>query len=66
MSGEVVGINTAISASGQGIAFAIPIDQVKHILPQLKKDGKASRSGMGVRIENISPDLAKELGLPDA
>lgn len=63
MSGEVIGINTAISASGQGIAFAIPIDQVKHILPQLKKNGKASRSGMGVKIENVSSDLAKELGL---
>lgn len=66
MSGEVIGINTAISASGQGIAFAIPIDQVKHMLPQLKKTGKVSRSGMGVRIENISSDLAKELGLPFA
>ncbi len=66
MSGEVVGINTAISASGQGIAFAIPIDQVKHVLPQLKKNGKASRSGMGVKIENVSSDLAKELGLPYA
>ncbi|MEI6805897.1 MAG: trypsin-like peptidase domain-containing protein [Myxococcaceae bacterium] len=66
MSGEVIGINTAISASGQGIAFAIPIDQVKHILPQLKKTGKASRSGMGVKIENVSSDLAKELGLPYA
>ncbi len=64
MSGEVIGINTAISASGQGIAFAIPIDQVKHILPQLKKDGKASHSGMGVKIENVSSELAKEMGLP--
>ena len=63
MSGEVIGINTAISGSGQGIAFAIPIDQVKHILPQLKKDGKASRSGMGIRIDNVSDELAKELGL---
>lgn len=63
MAGEVIGINTAISASGQGIAFAIPIDQVKYLLPQLKKDGKASRSGMGVRIENVSPELAKEIGL---
>ncbi len=63
MSGEVIGINTAISASGQGIAFAIPIDQVKLILPALKKDGKASRSGMGVKIENVTPELAKELGL---
>lgn len=66
MSGEVIGINTAISASGQGIAFAIPIDQVKQILPQLKKDGKASRSGMGIKIENVSGNLAKELGLPGA
>ena len=64
MSGEVIGINTAISASGQGIAFAIPIDQVKQILPQLKKDGKASRSALGVRIQDVSPELAKELGLP--
>jgi Do/DeqQ family serine protease len=64
MSGEVIGINTAISASGQGIAFAIPIDQVKQILPQLKKNGKVSRSGLGVRVENVSPELAKELGLP--
>lgn len=63
MAGEAIGINTAISASGQGIAFAIPIDQVKYFLPQLKKDGKASRSGMGIRIENVSSELAKEIGL---
>ncbi|MEI6806067.1 MAG: PDZ domain-containing protein [Myxococcaceae bacterium] len=66
MSGEVIGINTAISASGQGIAFAIPIDQVKQILPQLKKNGKVSRSGLGVQIENISAELAKEFALPYA
>ncbi len=64
LAGEVVGINTAISAAGQGIAFAIPIDQVKQILPQLKSKGHASRSGMGIRIENVSPELAKALGLP--
>lgn len=66
LSGEVVGINTAISASGQGIAFAIPIDQVKQILPQLKDKGKATRSGMGVKIGNVSPELAKAIGLPHA
>src|SRR3989338_9067016 len=64
MGGEVIGINTAISAAGQGIAFAIPIDQVKQILPQLKKEGKATRSGMGIRICDVSPELAKEIGLP--
>ncbi|MDA0712539.1 MAG: PDZ domain-containing protein, partial [bacterium] len=62
LSGEAVGINTAISSAGQGIAFAIPIDQVKQILPQLKTNGKAARSGMGVRIENVSPELAKAFG----
>ncbi len=64
LAGEVVGINTAMSAAGQGIAFAIPIDQVKQILPQLKSKGHASRSGMGIRIENVSPELAQALGLP--
>jgi serine protease Do len=63
LAGEVVGINTAISAAGQGIAFAIPVDQVKQILPQLKEKGHATRSGMGVRIENVSSELAKSLGL---
>lgn len=64
LAGEVVGINTAMSAAGQGIAFAIPIDQVKQILPQLKSKGRVARSGMGIRIDNVSPELAKDLGLP--
>jgi serine protease Do len=64
LAGEAVGINTAMSAAGQGIAFAIPIDQVKQILPQLKNKGHAIRAGMGIRIENVSPELAQALGLP--
>ena len=63
MKGEVVGINTAISAQGHGIAFSIPIDQVKKILPQLKENGEVSRAYLGVRILNVIPDLAKALGM---
>lgn len=66
LAGEAVGINTAISAAGQGIAFAIPIDQVKLALPQLKDKGHIVRAGLGIRIENVSPELAKSLGLPYA
>lgn len=66
LSGEVIGINTAISADGHGIAFAIPIDQVKQILPQLKKTGKASRTWLGVSLSNVTSDIAKAMGLPYA
>ncbi len=63
LMGEAVGINTAISAQGQGIAFAIPIDQVKQILPQLKATGQVSRSWLGVQIQEVTPELAKISGL---
>ncbi len=53
--GEVIAVNTAIDARAQGIGFAIPIDHVKSILPQLKKDGKIIRGFIGVQIDNISP-----------
>lgn len=63
LKGEAIGINTAISLSGQGIAFAIPINQVKQILPSLKNTGKATRSWIGVKISNVNSDLAKAMGL---
>lgn len=66
LTGEAVGINTAISAQGQNIGFAIPIDQVKQMLPALEGKGKVSRSWLGVRIQDIAPEVAKELGLTTA
>ncbi len=63
LAGEVIGINTAISAQGQGIAFAIPIKQVKNILGQLKENGKATRSWLGLKIQKVGSELAKEMGL---
>jgi serine protease Do len=62
MKGEVIGINTAIIAQGQGIGFAIPINMAKELLPQLKK-GKIIRGWIGVTIQDITPELAKSFGL---
>ncbi len=61
--GEVIGINTAIIASGQGIGFAIPINMAKVILPQLRETGKVTRGWLGVQIQRITPELARSFGL---
>jgi serine protease Do len=61
--GEVVGINTAIVATGQGIGFAIPINLAKEIIPQLKEKGHVTRAWLGVSIQKVSPDLAESFGL---
>jgi serine protease Do len=65
MKGEMVGINTAIIASGQGIGFAIPIDLAKPLIPQLVSTGEVSRGYLGVNIQSITPDLAKALKLEE-
>ncbi len=62
MQGQVVGINTAIVAQGQGIGFAIPINIAKGILGQLKT-GKVIRGWLGIMIQNITPELAKSFGI---
>jgi len=62
MEGEVIGINTAIIAQGQGIGFAIPINLVKTLLPQLK-EGKVIRGWLGVMIQDVTPELAKSFNL---
>ncbi|MBN2707144.1 MAG: DegQ family serine endoprotease [Deltaproteobacteria bacterium] len=64
LKGEVVGINTAIVASGQGIGFAIPVNMAKDLLPQLKT-GKVSRGRLGVHIQEVSEDLAASFGLKE-
>ncbi len=63
--GEVVGINTAIIAGGQGIGFAIPINMVKDVLIQLKERGKVIRGWIGVTIQQITPDIALSMGLKE-
>ncbi len=63
MKGEVIGINTAIIAGGTGIGFAIPINMVRGLLPQLKDKGRVSRGWLGVYIQKVTPELAKSFGL---
>jgi serine protease Do len=65
MRGEVIGINTAIVASGQGIGFAIPINMAKELLPQLEK-GKVTRGWLGVSIQEVTEEIAKSFKLKDA
>lgn len=66
MSGEVVGINTAIIASGQGIGFAIPSDMAAKVIDQIKSGNKVSRGWIGVSIQDVDENTAKALGLKEA
>ncbi len=62
--GEVIGINTAIIAGGQGIGFAIPSNMARAIVEQLKSGKKVSRGWMGVTIQEVDANTAKALDLP--
>jgi Do/DeqQ family serine protease len=63
--GEVIGINTAINPSGQGIGFAIPINMAKSVALQLVAHGKVVRGYMGVLPGEITPDLAESFGIEE-
>ena len=64
--GQVVGINTAISSQANNIGFAIPINQVRAVLPQLKSRGRVARGFIGVTLETLTPALQRALGLTTA
>lgn len=63
MRGEVVGINAAINAAGQGLGFAIPVNMIKSVVTDLKDKGRVSRSWLGVIIQGMDQKLAKTFGL---
>jgi serine protease Do len=63
LRGEVIGINTAIVATGQGIGFAIPANMVKRVMGQLIDRGKVIRGWLGVSLQPLTPELAQALGL---
>ena len=65
LAGEVVGINTAIVASGQGIGFAIPMNLAKGIIDQLKSSGEVTRGWLGVGIQDLTQELKKYYGIDD-
>lgn len=66
MCGEVVGVNAAIDARAQGIGFAIPIDDVKAILPSLEKEGSIKRAFLGAQFypQPLDPRARAELKIP--
>ncbi len=69
MAGQVVGMNTAIyspSGGSIGIGFAIPSNLVKNVVAQLLKYGHPRRGWLGVRIQQVTPDIAESLGLHEA
>jgi len=66
MKGEVMGINSAIIASGQGIGFAIPSNMAKNVASQLREKGKVVRGWIGVTIQSVTPEIAQSFGLKEA
>ena len=69
LRGEVIGINTAIfsrTGGNIGIGFAIPINLVKELLPQLRGKGKVTRGYLGVLIQKVTPEIAESLGMDKA
>ncbi|MFZ5863996.1 MAG: DegQ family serine endoprotease [Nitrospirota bacterium] len=67
--GELVGINTAIftrSGGYMGIGFAVPSQMVKSVIDSLVRTGKVVRGWLGVTIQEVSPELAKQFGLKEA
>ena len=63
MKGNVVGINTAIIASGQGIGFAVPVNLAKGVIKQLKEEGEVTRGWLGVGIQDINDEMAEYYGV---
>jgi serine protease Do len=69
MDGQVIGINTAIyspSGGSIGIGFSIPANMAKNIVAQIHDYGHPRRGWLGVKIQQVTPDIAESLGLKDA
>jgi len=62
LRGDVIGINTAIVASGQGIGFAIPVNMAKRIIEQLIEKGRVARGWLGFSLQPLTAELAQSLG----
>ncbi len=63
--GELIGINTAIMPSGQGIGFAIPVNRAKRIVGDLIKYGKVKKISAGLTVQNITKELADYFNVPE-
>jgi len=65
MNGQVVAIATAINWGAENIGFAVPVNTLKEILPQLREKGKVSRGYLGIGIRNLDYTQAQAWGLPN-
>lgn len=65
LRGQVIGVNSAIVAGAQNIGFAIPIDEVNSILPELEKSGRIRKGYLGVGLGDLNPEGAEELQVKD-
>lgn len=66
-NGDLIGINTAIfseSGGSMGIGFAIPVSLARDVMTQIIEHGRVIRGWLGVKIQDISPDLATSFKLP--
>jgi serine protease Do len=63
LRGEVVGIATAINWGAENIGFAVPVNTLKEVLPQLREKGKVSRGYLGIQIQNMNYNQARAFGL---
>ncbi|MEN3033768.1 MAG: Do family serine endopeptidase [Aquificaceae bacterium] len=63
--GEVIGVNTAVLAEGQGLGFSIPINLAKWVAEQLIEKGKVTRGWLGVVIQDVLPEMAESLGVKE-
>jgi serine protease Do len=66
VAGEVVGVNTAIfspNGGNIGIGFAIPANQAKNVVEQIRENGSVERGWLGVQIQDLDEELAASLGL---
>jgi serine protease Do len=65
LKGEVIGINSAIIATGQGIGFAIPSNMAKKVASELREKGRVVRGWIGVTIQTVTPEIAQSFGLKE-
>ena len=64
ISGEVIGINTAIRGGGQNLGFAVPVNVAKRIVPQLRERGKVTRSFIGINVQDVDQTTMEAWSLP--
>jgi len=65
LRGEIIGINTAIIHMAQGIGFSIPADMVSRVVEQLVTQGRVVRGWLGVGIQSLTKELAKQFGIKE-